>query len=122
MAGRRARAQSWNEDLTVHPTQLAVRFVDHRAGSGPHAPSLAAIQAGSLDRYPDLYGAGVSERLPVVSGRQLIDVLGKLGWVAVRQRGTATSCVACSDSVADPADPPSSTVGARGRSGDAQTR
>jgi predicted RNA binding protein YcfA (HicA-like mRNA interferase family) len=30
----------------------------------------------------------VSERLPVVSGAQLIDVLQKLGWETVRQRGS----------------------------------
>lgn len=30
----------------------------------------------------------MSERLPVVSGAQLIDVLQKLGWEAVRQRGS----------------------------------
>jgi len=30
----------------------------------------------------------VSERLPVVSGAQLIAALGKVGWVAVRQRGS----------------------------------
>jgi predicted RNA binding protein YcfA (HicA-like mRNA interferase family) len=30
----------------------------------------------------------VSERLPVVSGAQLVAALGKLGWVAVRQRGS----------------------------------
>jgi predicted RNA binding protein YcfA (HicA-like mRNA interferase family) len=30
----------------------------------------------------------VSERLPVVSGEQLIAALGKLGWVVVRQRGS----------------------------------
>jgi hypothetical protein len=29
----------------------------------------------------------VSERLPVVSGAQLIDVLQKLGWEVTRQRG-----------------------------------
>jgi predicted RNA binding protein YcfA (HicA-like mRNA interferase family) len=30
----------------------------------------------------------VSERLPVVSGAQLVGALGKLGWAAVRQRGS----------------------------------
>lgn len=30
----------------------------------------------------------MSERLPVVSGAQLIDVLQKFGWEAVRQRGS----------------------------------
>jgi len=30
----------------------------------------------------------VSERLPVLSGAQLIAALGKLGWVVVRQRGS----------------------------------
>ncbi len=30
----------------------------------------------------------MSERLPVVSGTQLIAALGKVGWVAVRQRGS----------------------------------
>jgi len=30
----------------------------------------------------------VSDRLPVVSGRQLIAALDKLGWVEVRQRGS----------------------------------
>lgn len=30
----------------------------------------------------------MSERLPVLSGAQLIDILGKLGWEAVRQRGS----------------------------------
>jgi predicted RNA binding protein YcfA (HicA-like mRNA interferase family) len=30
----------------------------------------------------------VSERLPVVSGAQLIDVLQKLGWEVARQRGS----------------------------------
>jgi predicted RNA binding protein YcfA (HicA-like mRNA interferase family) len=30
----------------------------------------------------------VSERLPVVSGAQLVGVRGKLGWAAVRQRGS----------------------------------
>jgi predicted RNA binding protein YcfA (HicA-like mRNA interferase family) len=30
----------------------------------------------------------VSERLPVLSGQQLIDALEKDGWVAVRQRGS----------------------------------
>jgi predicted RNA binding protein YcfA (HicA-like mRNA interferase family) len=30
----------------------------------------------------------VSERLPVVSGAQLIDVLQQLGWESVRQRGS----------------------------------
>jgi predicted RNA binding protein YcfA (HicA-like mRNA interferase family) len=30
----------------------------------------------------------VSERLPVVSGQQLINALEKVGWVAVRQRGS----------------------------------
>jgi predicted RNA binding protein YcfA (HicA-like mRNA interferase family) len=30
----------------------------------------------------------VSERLPVVSGQQLIAALEKLGWVVVRQRGS----------------------------------
>jgi len=30
----------------------------------------------------------VSDRLPVVSGAQLIAALGKLGWVSVRQRGS----------------------------------
>jgi len=30
----------------------------------------------------------VSERLPVVSGTQLITALAKLGWVSVRQRGS----------------------------------
>jgi predicted RNA binding protein YcfA (HicA-like mRNA interferase family) len=30
----------------------------------------------------------VSERLPAVSGDQLIGALGKLGWVSVRQRGS----------------------------------
>ena len=30
----------------------------------------------------------MSERLPVVSGEQLIAALGKLGWVVVRQRGS----------------------------------
>ena len=30
----------------------------------------------------------MSERLPVVSGAQLIAALGKLGWAAVRQRGS----------------------------------
>jgi predicted RNA binding protein YcfA (HicA-like mRNA interferase family) len=30
----------------------------------------------------------VSERLPVLSGQQLIDALEKVGWVAVRQRGS----------------------------------
>ena len=30
----------------------------------------------------------MTERLPVVSGAQLISALGRLGWVAVRQRGS----------------------------------
>jgi len=30
----------------------------------------------------------LSGRLPVVSGEQLISALGKLGWVAARQRGS----------------------------------
>jgi predicted RNA binding protein YcfA (HicA-like mRNA interferase family) len=30
----------------------------------------------------------VSERLPVVSGAQLVRALGRLGWAAVRQRGS----------------------------------
>jgi predicted RNA binding protein YcfA (HicA-like mRNA interferase family) len=30
----------------------------------------------------------VSVRLPVISGMQLIDALGKLGWGLVRQRGS----------------------------------
>lgn len=30
----------------------------------------------------------MSERLPVVSGAQLIAALGKLGWLSVRQRGS----------------------------------
>jgi predicted RNA binding protein YcfA (HicA-like mRNA interferase family) len=30
----------------------------------------------------------VSERLPVISGAQLIGALEKLGWVSVRQRGS----------------------------------
>jgi predicted RNA binding protein YcfA (HicA-like mRNA interferase family) len=30
----------------------------------------------------------VSERLPVLSGQQLIDALEKVGWVVVRQRGS----------------------------------
>ncbi len=30
----------------------------------------------------------MSERLPVVSGAQLVAALGKLGWVSVRQRGS----------------------------------
>ena len=30
----------------------------------------------------------MSERLPVVSGAQLIAALGKLGWAAFRQRGS----------------------------------
>jgi len=30
----------------------------------------------------------VSERLPVVSGAQLIAALSRLGWVSVRQRGS----------------------------------
>jgi predicted RNA binding protein YcfA (HicA-like mRNA interferase family) len=30
----------------------------------------------------------VSERLPVVSGAQLVTALGKVGWTAVRQRGS----------------------------------
>jgi len=30
----------------------------------------------------------VSERLPVVSGGQLVTALTKLGWVVVRQRGS----------------------------------
>lgn len=30
----------------------------------------------------------MSERLPVVSGAQLIDVLQKLGWEVARQRGS----------------------------------
>ena len=30
----------------------------------------------------------MSERLPVLSGQQLIDALEKVGWVAVRQRGS----------------------------------
>jgi len=30
----------------------------------------------------------MSERLPVVSGAQLIRALGELGWVSVRQRGS----------------------------------
>jgi len=30
----------------------------------------------------------MSERLPVVSGAQLILALGELGWVSVRQRGS----------------------------------
>jgi predicted RNA binding protein YcfA (HicA-like mRNA interferase family) len=30
----------------------------------------------------------VSERLPVLSGAQLVTALGKLGWIAVRQRGS----------------------------------
>lgn len=30
----------------------------------------------------------MSERLPVVSGAQLIDALTKLGWVSIRQRGS----------------------------------
>ena len=30
----------------------------------------------------------MSERLPVVSGQQLIAALEKVGWVAVRQRGS----------------------------------
>lgn len=30
----------------------------------------------------------MSERLPVLSGRQLIDALSKLGWMEIRQRGS----------------------------------
>jgi predicted RNA binding protein YcfA (HicA-like mRNA interferase family) len=30
----------------------------------------------------------VSERLPVLSGAELVNALAKLGWVAVRQRGS----------------------------------
>jgi predicted RNA binding protein YcfA (HicA-like mRNA interferase family) len=30
----------------------------------------------------------VSERLPVISGAQLIAALGKVGWESVRQRGS----------------------------------
>ena len=30
----------------------------------------------------------MSERLPVISGAQLITALGKVGWTAVRQRGS----------------------------------
>ncbi len=30
----------------------------------------------------------MTERQPVVSGAQLVAVLGKLGWVSVRQRGS----------------------------------
>ena len=30
----------------------------------------------------------MSERLPVLSGAQLVTALGKLGWIAVRQRGS----------------------------------
>jgi predicted RNA binding protein YcfA (HicA-like mRNA interferase family) len=30
----------------------------------------------------------VTGRLPVVSGAQLVTALGRLGWVAVRQRGS----------------------------------
>ena len=30
----------------------------------------------------------MSERLPVLSGQQLIDALEKVGWIAVRQRGS----------------------------------
>jgi len=30
----------------------------------------------------------VSERLPVLSGAELVSALGKLGWVAVCQRGS----------------------------------
>jgi predicted RNA binding protein YcfA (HicA-like mRNA interferase family) len=30
----------------------------------------------------------LSPRLPVVSGAELVAALGKLGWVAVRQRGS----------------------------------
>jgi len=30
----------------------------------------------------------VSERLPVVSGAQVIAALGTLGWISVRQRGS----------------------------------
>ena len=30
----------------------------------------------------------MSERLPVVSGAQLIGALGELGWISVRQRGS----------------------------------
>lgn len=30
----------------------------------------------------------MSERLPVVSGNDLVKALGKRGWVAVRQRGS----------------------------------
>lgn len=33
----------------------------------------------------------MSERLPVVSGAQLIGVLRKLGWESVRQRGSHVS-------------------------------
>ena len=30
----------------------------------------------------------MSERLPVLSGQQLIDALEKVGWIALRQRGS----------------------------------
>ncbi|MCA1681149.1 MAG: type II toxin-antitoxin system HicA family toxin, partial [Actinobacteria bacterium] len=30
----------------------------------------------------------MSERLPVLSGAELVTALGKLGWIAVRQRGS----------------------------------
>ncbi|MGN6373287.1 MAG: type II toxin-antitoxin system HicA family toxin [Solirubrobacteraceae bacterium] len=33
----------------------------------------------------------MSERLPVVSGSQLVNVLHKLGWESVRQRGSHVS-------------------------------
>jgi predicted RNA binding protein YcfA (HicA-like mRNA interferase family) len=33
----------------------------------------------------------VSERLPVVSGSQLVNVLHRLGWESVRQRGSHVS-------------------------------
>lgn len=33
----------------------------------------------------------MSERLPVVSGAQLVSVLHKLGWESVRQRGSHVS-------------------------------
>jgi predicted RNA binding protein YcfA (HicA-like mRNA interferase family) len=40
------------------------------------------------DRSAHAAAAGVSERLPVVSGQELIGALEKVGWVAVRQRGS----------------------------------
>ena len=44
--------------------------------------------AGDGNRPPQVTATCVSERLRVVSGAQLVGALGKLGWTAVRQRGS----------------------------------